>query len=110
MALRVAAKAVEKADIADSEFLAAGKLAPIRGKLEAADVARPFLHMGHAGVGHVEKAFVGREGEPVRLDEIGRDRFRRAIRRVDAEDMARADLRCRRVALVIGNRCRRSDR
>src|SRR6218665_1261443 len=81
------AQAVEQALGAFGEDLAAAQAAAIRADLEAADMARPALLMAGAGVGDVQQRFVGRERQPVGLDEIMGHALDGSTGGVDAVDM-----------------------
>ena len=100
--LGVDAEAVEQTRRAFREHLAAGKRRAVGADLETADVARPVHLMRDAGVGDIEQALVRREGEAVRPHHVGDDGRDLARARIDAIDVAAADLRRLPVALVIG--------
>ena len=69
--------------------------------LEAPHVVRPVRLVREAGVDDVQQRFVGREREPVRLHEIRGHDGDAPARRIDAVDVAGADLARRRVAFVV---------
>ena len=99
---RVDAEAVEQAGCGFGEQSGRAERAAVGADFGDADVARAVLDVGRAGVGDVEQLLVGREGEAVGFDEIGRRRRDRAAFGIDAIDVAGADLLRRGVALVFG--------
>src|SRR5882724_701163 len=95
-------EAVEESRIAGRKDLATRERAAIRAHREAPDMAGTVFHVGRAGVGDVEELFIGREGQPIGLHEIGRHRHAVAARRIVAVDEGGADLRRSSVAFVVG--------
>ncbi len=87
----VDAEPVEDARLAGREEPPAGE-APVVGDVEDAHGEGQAADMGAAGLDDVEAPLVGREGEPVRLDEVVRDEGDRAGKRIGAVDVLPADL------------------
>ena len=110
VAFRIDAKAVEQADRAGREQFRWTERAPIGGDFGDANVLWAILDMGRAGVGDIELFLVGEKARPFGLTKSVATAVDLATRGIEAIDVARADLGRRGVALIIRNRCRRSDR
>ena len=100
---------VEQAVRAGREDAASGELSLVVD-IEDADVARAVRHMRGAGVDDIETLLVGREGDPVRTHEVVGDDAHVARLRIDAVDVAGADLAARTCGPRSRNRCRRQGR
>src|SRR5262245_10869153 len=73
VAVDIDAKAIKDAGRTDGKHLAAGKRPAVATDVEAADMARSVLLVARTCVGNVKALLVGREGDPIRLHEIGRN-------------------------------------
>ena len=101
-ALDIEPEAVEQPGRAGGEDPRTRQPRAVGGNRAGADMARPMGRIvAGAGVGDVEDALIGREGEPVGLDEIIRDEAQRAALPVDPVDMAGADLALGLVAFIV---------
>src|SRR5262249_13551761 len=100
-ALPVDAEAIEEPRAAFGEDFAALQRLAVGADGEAADVARPVLDMGGAGIDVVEVFLVRRKGGAVRSHHVGDHRLRLPAFRVDAIDVAAVDLLLRPVAFIV---------